>query len=316
MSQALLEAANMPIPKPDAAHLNVDTQDLDWAKLGMPLLPFSNSDIVSKHWSQISGQRAKKRMVLFPFAALHSLDEMKKADGFVAAVSNQLYLNLPASDANVVVLASGEVKIRPGFERLCELTSQDKRFIASVESICLANGEEGSQYVGSDGWVREQFQEYLAGLLSCLGHVEEMFEVNPRSLNLTPELLEFGAPFVHEFMQTSCFARWLHSADSMYILIGDLVMHPSGPPCDTLDHLADGASELQQDISEAAQKAKKKLSRFFASVGSGSGAHEISEPINDPERAAANRSDFEEGLVTTRIKNWWSSGGSNSDVKK
>ncbi len=61
-----------------------------------------------------------------------------------------------------------------------------------------------------------------------------MFESNG-SLRLIPEVLEYGAPFVRDFMQTGCFARWTHSCEKNYCMIGDLILHPSGPPTDALD---------------------------------------------------------------------------------
>jgi hypothetical protein len=45
------------------------------------------------------------------------------------------------------------------------LTTQDLRFmeriIKAVEADWSPDGEDGSQFVGSDAWVRVQFQDYL-----------------------------------------------------------------------------------------------------------------------------------------------------------
>ncbi len=65
-SEPLLKAAHFRAPVPDRHDIeSAETSfffphsgrddDLDWGKLGLPLLPFSNSDVVQRHWSKLSG---------------------------------------------------------------------------------------------------------------------------------------------------------------------------------------------------------------------------------------------------------------------
>jgi hypothetical protein len=61
-----------------------------------------------------------------------------------------------------------------------------------------------------------------------------VFDANP-SVKLIPEVLDYGGPFVMDFMQTGCFARWVHACERNYCMIGDLLLHPSGPPTDAMD---------------------------------------------------------------------------------
>ncbi len=75
------------------------------------------------------------------------------------------------------------------------------------------------------------------GLLSGCGHVPNVFDPNP-AVKLIPEVLDYGAAFVLDFMQTGCFARWMHACERNYCMIGDLILHPSGPPTDALDGTA------------------------------------------------------------------------------
>jgi hypothetical protein len=117
LSEPLLRAAKFQSPLPDRhdgdlaqtnfffPHSGRD-DDLNWGHLGLPLLPFSNCDVVQSHWAKLSGSRRKrkkrniglksyagkrahKKMLFLPFVSLHALDEMKSSDGFIAATSNQ-----------------------------------------------------------------------------------------------------------------------------------------------------------------------------------------------------------------------------------
>lgn len=103
-------------------------------------------------------------MLFLPFVSLHSLDEMKSADGFIAATSNQLFLTLAGDQVNAVLREDGSLDIRPPYDKTAALTSADKRFVDEVIRTVKESSED--HYEGSDSWIREQFQEYLAGLLS------------------------------------------------------------------------------------------------------------------------------------------------------
>lgn len=97
LSVPLLQQAKLKVPLPDHHEAGEREEerktsprswqsqsqhdDLDWTKLGFPLLPFSDADLVQQSWSGVSGKRAHKKMLLYPFASLHALDEMKAADG-------------------------------------------------------------------------------------------------------------------------------------------------------------------------------------------------------------------------------------------
>jgi hypothetical protein len=79
---------------------------------------------------------------------------------FLAATSNQLFLSLPAEQAHVVVREDGTLDVRPGHEKTAQLTAPDRRFVDAV--LDTVRKAEDGQFLGSDGWVREQFREYLA----------------------------------------------------------------------------------------------------------------------------------------------------------
>jgi hypothetical protein len=313
-SSTLLEEAKMVIPQPDVANASDISRDIDWGKLGLPLLPFSNSEVVSKYWNDVTGERAHKKFLLFPFASLHSLDELKAADGYILGCSNKLFASLPAENCHVLVHEDARVEVKPGYEKVGELSSQDKRFIANVVETVASHAGDGS-YVGSDGWVREEFRDYLAALLSCCGHTEYIFDSNPKAFEISSDLKEFGTHFVHQFVHTAVFARWIHSVDESYVMIGDIIPHPSGPPCDSLDHIADQASEINQNLNEFKEKAKKKFSEIFLTPSS-EVEHEpvISSPIVEgelisgldaPQTAAPPKEESES--LSSKFKNWWGS---------
>ncbi len=103
-------------------------------------------------------------MLFLPFVSLHALDDMKTADGFIAATSNQLFLSLSGDQVNAIVKEDGTLEIRAQFEKTASLTSADKRFVDWVIATVKESPED--KYVGSDMWIRDQFREYIAGLLS------------------------------------------------------------------------------------------------------------------------------------------------------
>lgn len=68
LSEPLLRAAKFHSPLPDRHDGDLAAQtefffphsgrddDLNWGHLGLPLLPFSNCDVVQSHWASISGE--------------------------------------------------------------------------------------------------------------------------------------------------------------------------------------------------------------------------------------------------------------------
>lgn len=281
----LLRAADIPLPVPDSSLLvtglfsSGTENERVWEQLGFPLLPFSNTDLVMQQWSsQLTGKRAHHKMLFVPYASLHLLDEMKAADGFVACCSNELFVSLPPDQVHAVVRRDGRLELRqPGIERVVGLTTPDKRFMDEVLNTIGSAAGDNATFVGSDQWVRDEFRDYWAGLLSCASKVEEIFEANPaHALKLTPQLAEYGQQFVLDWVQTGCFARWCHSFDRKSNL--EIILHPSGPPSDTLDSLSDAAADAVADLAVFRDKARKKFSEFYKSFSSSDQAAAASSP--------------------------------------
>ena len=87
--------------------------------------------------------------------------------------------------------------------------------------------------------------------------------------------------------------------------------------CKHIDHIADSASEIHAELTQAAARAKKKLSQFFAQPSSSSslsGDVVISDPVLDPDHAAQDKAQFKEEVdvtvqksdsdVMSRFKSW------------
>lgn len=79
-SETLLRCAQLRPPIPDRHDNAADSEfffphskhgddELDWGKLGLPLLPFSNTDVVEKHWAKLSGSMS----VFVVFALFYAL---------------------------------------------------------------------------------------------------------------------------------------------------------------------------------------------------------------------------------------------------
>jgi hypothetical protein len=138
-----------------------------------------------------------------------------------------------------------------------------------------------------------------------------------------------------DFMQTGCFARWMHACERNYCMIGDLLLHPSGPPTDAMDGnvlrmsfvslltlllvaLADQAAEISDNFAELKERARQKWGSFFG--GGDKVEHSISSPIMDAPIAASDASpalatapphqpsEETKGAspdVVAKFKNWW-----------
>ena len=75
-----------------------------------------------------------------------------------------MFLSLSSDQVNAIVKDDGTLEVRSQYEKTASLTTSDKRFIDFVIATVRESSED--KYVGSDMWIREQFREYIAGLLS------------------------------------------------------------------------------------------------------------------------------------------------------
>lgn len=120
-------------------------------------------------------------------------------------------------------------------------------------------------------------------------------------LKLTHEAEEYGSLFVHEWMGSGAFARSIHRADHLYIAAGGaepILKHPSGPPSDQLDQIADAYAESLKDFAEARERAKQKLSQFW-------GPSPDVPPVAPADGPPPPPSALDE--LQSKAKKWWSS---------
>ncbi len=132
--------------------------------------------------------------------------------------------------------------------------------------------------------------------------MDSIFDSNPHNVKFDNELSEYGPVFVADFIQTGCFLRWLHSCEKNYVMIGDQILHPSGPPSDALDHIADSAAEISTEFAAMKEKAVRKWSAFFNKEPE----HTISSPFMDASIEETNTQEKPaEEDVLSKVKSWW-----------
>ena len=239
------------------------------------------------------------------------LDEMKADDtGFIAGCSNELFLNLPPEQVNIIVKNDGTVVFRdPNVEKICGLTNADKRFIEELYRVSNRPEQDASAYEGSDSWYRDRFKAYFAGLLTAVAKIPNVFEEHPKSMALPPQVSDYGNLFVLDFLQTGCVARWIHMVDQDYAKNLKLA-HPSGPPADTMDQWADQAAQTyvkaSSDLHDLKEKAKKSFSRFFEREEVKVEDKEIKEDSKEEEKNEEQEVEEEEDVISS-VKKWWKS---------
>lgn len=146
-----------------------------------------------------------------PYLPLQQLDELS-AETFMVGCSNLLIANqLAHFKVDVMVnLDTSHVTFPAGKTDDLVLSSNDSKFISSL----LAVRQSGESYVGSDDYIRYQFEDYIRSLLATtrLSQYMDRFKMAPPGFealhrnfgNLKP----FGDDFVQAWFKTRNYRIW------------------------------------------------------------------------------------------------------------
>ncbi|QBM87385.1 Transport protein Avl9 [Metschnikowia aff. pulcherrima] len=162
-----------------------------------------------------------------PYLPLQQMD-MLRAKSFMVGCSNLLIVNqLARFGVDVLVdLDTWAVTYPCGKPAELKLSAQDKKYV----SVLLGTGSTGKAYVGSDDYIRYQFEDYIRSLLATarfqqyvdrFGLAPPGFDSHDKRLG---NLREFNLDFIGKWQQTRNFEIWNSTCDE-FIFNFHLPMH-------------------------------------------------------------------------------------------
>jgi len=109
--------------------------------------------------------------VFAPYAPLQQFEDLKKVDHYVMGTSNALILNQKSKFADVLInidTLSVEI-INQDLIQPLTILSYDKKWMSQILHYVTSSWSDSySGYLGSDDYIRWQFEDYLIGLLSTV----------------------------------------------------------------------------------------------------------------------------------------------------
>lgn len=109
--------------------------------------------------------------VFAPYAPLQQFEDLKKIDYYVMGTSNALILNQKSKLADVLInidTLTVEI-INHDLVQLLTLSSYDKKWMSQILNYVTSSWSDSySGFLGSDDYIRWQFEDYLLGLLSSV----------------------------------------------------------------------------------------------------------------------------------------------------
>lgn len=146
-----------------------------------------------------------------PYLPLQQLEALSETS-YMVGCSNLLIANLaPKYKVDLLVnLDTNTVSYPVGKDDALSLSVLDKKFIASL--LALRHSED--EYLGSDDHIRNQFEDYIRGLLASTRYHQyfERFKIPPPGFDAQDKnlgnLRNFGEEFIHSWLDTRNFAVW------------------------------------------------------------------------------------------------------------
>lgn len=154
-----------------------------------------------------------------PYLPLQQIDELS-AKTLMAGCSNLMIANQLASfNIDILVnLDNSTVTFPSGKGDDLRLSTLDKKFM----SILVSNTQSADSYVGSDDYIRYQFEDYIRGLLSStkFNHYFEKYKSLPPGFSLEENsnlgnLKDFGAAFIEKWVLTKNYQIWSATCDDL-----------------------------------------------------------------------------------------------------
>ncbi|CCH41681.1 Late secretory pathway protein avl9 [Wickerhamomyces ciferrii] len=154
-----------------------------------------------------------KNGVFAPFAPLQQFEDLKKVKHYIMGTSNALILNQKSKLADVLInIDNSTVEIiDQELNQPLTLTNYDKKWLSIIiNNVTSSWNDSYSGYIGSDDYIRWQFEDYLIGLLSSVKYDNfiKKFDGSPPSEVINKDfdinqLKNFNLGFIEIWKKTS-----------------------------------------------------------------------------------------------------------------
>ena len=153
------------------------------------------------------------RQALMPYVCLQQMDDLAALSSFFASSSNPLFLRaLPPGAVQVLVdVEQHSVQVLdPSLSPSLTLSPPDRAFMTNIINAVREYEKTNSGWVGSNDWVRHEFQRYLFSFLGAVSTIEGIFQSSSHpdaDLNLQP-LYDFDYDFTTSWFKTYNYLQW------------------------------------------------------------------------------------------------------------
>ncbi|GAM17581.1 hypothetical protein SAMD00019534_007560 [Acytostelium subglobosum LB1] len=183
--------------------------------------------------------------------------------GFFVGTSNNLFLKTPPQTTHAIVdIQSSEIIYRDeSLNRVMELQSSDRRFIDNIINTINDPQQQTNQYIGSDQWIRDQFELYLLCLLSNLANLIKI-EDGRSVITHLDSMQAYNEWWIRSWIGTRSFNHWrtqLFKINPTPASPSNYPIHPSGPPSDILDNIQDKLQSSMKDLQPLTTNISKAL---------------------------------------------------------
>lgn len=187
-----------------------------------------------------------------PYLPLQQLDELS-IESFMIGCSNLLIVN-QAKSFNVdmlINLDTHEVTFPKAYYKPEEfkLSSLDKRFMNHLINTVQSESKNTDKYVGSDDYIRYQFEDYLNSLVSTMRYSQyvDRFNLHPPGFNGETDknignIGHFNSKFIEAWKSSQNFKIWNSMAD-------DFIFNFIEPKHVAIDNVPEEATSLNKNIS-------------------------------------------------------------------
>lgn len=238
-----------------------------------------------------------------PYLPLQQIDELS-AKTLMAGCSNLIIANQLASyNIDILVnLDESTVTFPNGKGDDLRLSTMDKKFM----SILVSTTQSEDSYVGSDDYIRYQFEDYVRGLLSTtkFNHYVQKFKSQPPGFDSGENpnlgnLKNFGAAFIQEWLTTKNYEIWSATCDDLVFNFHSPVHVAAEMSSGDTGYLAGILSTFKK--SRVVSKPSESASLFV------SHSQEPQKFIEDPHKEETNEASLEAEKTETKTeaKSYW-----------
>ncbi|THG93871.1 hypothetical protein EW026_g7478 [Hermanssonia centrifuga] len=195
-----------------------------------------------------------------PYLPLQQLDMLKETRSWLCGSTNSIVTQQKEVDL-LINLETGIFEFRdPKLERSAGLTPADRKWMDDIvkdvnegwDDSDPSKAASGIQFKGSDDYLRQKFDEYIQGALSCVKYSNFLAKGQNSGVVIAdgsgnPDAVQdFNMLWISEFKKTNAYEVWERVTDSMLFDIVEPRERPS-VVADIGLRLSEGIQELKLD---------------------------------------------------------------------